>query len=57
MPLLEENIATNSTLFRSSSVTPKAAVLNWDDEALPTEVLKICDSFDVIMYAHLLSIA
>lgn len=49
MPLLEKNISENKSLFRAASVTPKALVLDWDDEVLPPEVLNIRTGFDVIV--------
>ena len=36
MPLLEQNISANT--HYCPSTTPKASVLNWDDEELPKEV-------------------
>ena len=36
MPLLEHNISTNT--HHCPSTTPKASVLDWDDEELPKEV-------------------
>ena len=36
MPLLEHNISTNTHYYPST--TPKASVLDWDDEELPKEV-------------------
>ena len=49
MPLLEQNISENKSLFRAASVSPKAVVLDWDEEALPPEVAEISAGFDVIM--------
>jgi hypothetical protein len=36
MPLLEQNISANA--HYCPSTTPKASVLDWDDEELPKEV-------------------
>ncbi|GJE93325.1 hypothetical protein PsYK624_094840 [Phanerochaete sordida] len=51
MPLLEENIAANKALFRNAAATPEAAVLDWDEQELPSRVAAIGSGFDVILMA------
>jgi len=51
MPLLEENISRNEGLFTSISNRPQPAVLNWEDEHLPTQVTSVSGGFDVIIMA------
>ncbi|KAF8972670.1 putative methyltransferase-domain-containing protein [Flammula alnicola] len=48
MPLLEENISSNSQYYQSAS--PEARVLDWDDEELP-EGIKNIDRLDAIVMA------
>jgi len=46
MPLIQQNISANSHYFLS--VTPRALVLDWDDEVLPPEVLNL-RALDIIV--------
>ncbi|KAJ3502835.1 hypothetical protein NLJ89_g8708 [Agrocybe chaxingu] len=48
MPLLEENIASNSQYY--ASARPEALVLDWDDAELPDEV-KVLGGLDAIVMA------
>ena len=49
MPLLEQNILENKPLFRAASVTPKAVILDWDEDTPPPEVTEVRSGFDVVM--------
>lgn len=49
MPLLEQNIAANESLFRSSSARPQPVVLDWDQSSLPPEVSGVLRGFDLIV--------
>jgi hypothetical protein len=46
MPLLEQNISNNQHTFTTS---PKAVVLDWDDEDLPQDVTSLEDGLDAIV--------
>jgi protein N-lysine methyltransferase METTL21D len=47
MPLLEQNISANA--HYCPSTTPKASVLDWDDEELPKEVRDL-ENLNVIVW-------
>lgn len=55
MPLLEHNIRTNAHLFSSANTSPRAVVLDWDDERLPTEVTDVEGRFDMIVWVFRIS--
>ena len=46
MPLLDQNISNNQHTFTTS---PKAVVLDWDDEDLPQDVTDLQDGLDAIV--------
>lgn len=46
MPLLKQNIATNSRYYLSA--VPQPLVLDWDDEVLPPEICEL-GGLDIIM--------
>ncbi|EDQ98329.1 uncharacterized protein LACBIDRAFT_303943 [Laccaria bicolor S238N-H82] len=48
MPLLEQNISSNQHTFTTS---PKAVVLDWDDEDFPQDVTGLEDGLDAIVMA------
>ncbi|EJF59360.1 hypothetical protein DICSQDRAFT_148570 [Dichomitus squalens LYAD-421 SS1] len=50
LPLLAHNVSTNGTLFKGA-FRPQSLALDWDEEALPSEVLAIEGGFDIIVMA------
>ncbi|KZT66140.1 hypothetical protein DAEQUDRAFT_696103 [Daedalea quercina L-15889] len=55
LPLLEHNISSNASLFRSDATRPKGLILDWDEQSLPVEVSRVQEGFDVVMYVYRMS--
>ena len=49
MPLLQHNLDVNSGTFVSPCSRPRPVILDWDDEALPSEIVEIHAGFDLIV--------